>query len=141
MSELYRYTFDLEALARQHPPLFRGPNKKVFFTLVAGDDPTLGAIEVTRWPRLASRLDEARYGLDWLCTPASSPTTPPTLPPRCTGISTSLTTSCSRSETGRCWCRTICRSSNTPTSQVSGSPSLNGKPLPACRIGTVLHQF
>jgi hypothetical protein len=50
MSELYRYTFELDNLARQHPPRFRDLNKKAFFNIVASDGPVSGAIQVTRWP-------------------------------------------------------------------------------------------
>ena len=48
MKELYRYSFELEDLAKNHPPQFTNPNKLAFYNKVAGGT-TAGSVEVTRW--------------------------------------------------------------------------------------------
>lgn len=48
MRELYRHTFDLEDLAKNHPPRFTNPNKQAFYNKVATGAPTAGSVEVTR---------------------------------------------------------------------------------------------
>ncbi|MDP2622885.1 MAG: hypothetical protein Q8Q29_03695 [Actinomycetota bacterium] len=49
MRELYRHSFDLEELARNHPPRFTNPNKQAFHNKVAVGAPIAGSIEVARW--------------------------------------------------------------------------------------------
>ena len=49
MRELYRCSFDLEDLAKNHPPQFTNPNKHAFYNRVVSGTPTAGSVEVTRW--------------------------------------------------------------------------------------------
>lgn len=49
MRDLYRYSFELEDLAKNHPPRFTNSNKQAFYNKVVGEAPTAGSVEVTRW--------------------------------------------------------------------------------------------